>query len=270
MDLTRLLILAALFTLVFGLYQASDASAATLELDSATLQKGYTVVSADGNFSLGVLPQKTTEKLIVKIAKISSEDFPAPSGMKFLSDFYEYDLQPLGKNKKPNLLLSLSFASCLDSEKGLYFYDKNWQQWRLLSEKVAGDKFVATADFPYLIVAVLGKDESLPDALTAQSAIVVNRLNNEIVFNKNIDEIRPIASMTKLMTALVFLENNPGWEKVITMQKDDFVGGATLWVNPSDKITIRDLFYAMLAASKNNAVMALIRSTGLKIGRAHV
>ena len=109
------------------------------------------------------------------------------------------------------------------------------------------------------VAAVIESDNSL----TAVSALVINKKTDEIVFAKNINDQRSIASLTKLMSALVFLDHNPGWSKVVTMKQSDFVGGASLWVKVGDSVTVKDLFYSTMVGSKNNAVMALARSTGL-------
>lgn len=107
--------------------------------------------------------------------------------------------------------------------------------------------------------------------LTADSAIVVDAKTGKVLFEKNGEKILPIASLTKLMTALVFLEHNPGWNKVITYTKsDDDVlqyankhSMAYLKVKIGDQLTVEDLFYSGLVGSANNSIYALIRSTGL-------
>jgi len=53
--------------------------------------------------------------------------------------------------------------------------------------------------------------KSLGIELTAKSALVMDADSGKIVFQKNIDQSLPIASLTKLMTALVFLNTNPDW-----------------------------------------------------------
>jgi len=77
------------------------------------------------------------------------------------------------------------------------------------------------------------------------------------------DEVQPIASLTKLMTALIFLENNPGWDKEYDIGRVDQVPGGILNLFPGDRVTVRDLFYTSLVASDNGATLALARSTGL-------
>lgn len=103
--------------------------------------------------------------------------------------------------------------------------------------------------------------------ITAESALIFEKRTGDVVFEKDAEKIRPVASLTKLMTALVFLDHNPGWEKIVTLEKEDFVGGATLWLKKGDKVKVRDLFYAMLGGSKNNAAEALVRATELTRGK---
>ncbi len=100
--------------------------------------------------------------------------------------------------------------------------------------------------------------------LTAKSAGVIDFSSGKYLFSKNIDQQLPIASLTKLMTALVFLENNPGWQKEVVMQRQDEVAPAK-YIYRGEKVKVRDLFMVSLIASDNNATMALMRSTGLPI-----
>jgi len=101
---------------------------------------------------------------------------------------------------------------------------------------------------------------------TAQSAIAVDLKTGKILYEKNSQEIRPIASLTKLMTALVFLDNNPGWEKEILIKASDRRNGGIIHLNIGESISIRDLFRTALIASDNDATAALSRSTGMGQG----
>jgi len=73
---------------------------------------------------------------------------------------------------------------------------------------------------------------------------------------------RPIASITKLMTALVFLDYEIDLEKKVTYKQKYSMEGAYVLLRPGDVVTARDLFYSSLVASANNAVAALVDSTG--------
>lgn len=77
------------------------------------------------------------------------------------------------------------------------------------------------------------------------------------------DKIQPIASITKLATALTFLDLNPGWDEYYTVKAGDLVGGARIYIQAGDNIKIRDLFNLSLIASANSATKALVAATGL-------
>ncbi|MEK7168059.1 MAG: serine hydrolase, partial [Patescibacteria group bacterium] len=106
-------------------------------------------------------------------------------------------------------------------------------------------------------------DASVGVKVTAQSVLVLDQDSKKILFEKNSGQVRSIASLTKLMTALVFLDNNPGWEKEITMDSSDMRPGGQTQLMAGEKLTARDAFFAMLVGSANEAAVALSRYTGL-------
>lgn len=88
----------------------------------------------------------------------------------------------------------------------------------------------------------------------------------------NADVILPMASLTKLMTALVLLDTNPDWQKSITITQDELdypkslVGSditSEVDLQVGDKLTFYDLWLAMLIASSNQATVALVDNSGL-------
>jgi len=105
--------------------------------------------------------------------------------------------------------------------------------------------------------------ESLGVEVTAKSFIVVEPESGAVLYEKNSQNSRAIASITKLMTALVFLDRAPAWDRPVTMAAEDFREGAQPSLAVGDQVTVKDLFYAMMVASSNEAANALARSTGL-------
>ncbi len=98
---------------------------------------------------------------------------------------------------------------------------------------------------------------------TAQSILAVDVPSGKILYQKNSEKILPIASITKLMTALVFFDYNPGWQKETFTIASDLRNGSTPHLKPGEILTIKDLFYTALVASDNTAIIALTRITGL-------
>jgi D-alanyl-D-alanine endopeptidase (penicillin-binding protein 7) len=107
------------------------------------------------------------------------------------------------------------------------------------------------------------KPESQPAQLAGGSGAVLAAQDHFFLFTKNADAVQPIASISKLMTAIVFLDNNPGWDKVYKVTAADNIPGGHLNLFLGDRVTVKDLFYTSLVASDNGATMALVHATGL-------
>ena len=101
---------------------------------------------------------------------------------------------------------------------------------------------------------------SLGVELTAPMAALIDTRTGEVLFSKGDDRVVPIASITKLMTAMVLLDLEPDWEKRIAIASGDNALEGILYLRTGDMLSARDLFNVMLVGSANNAAMALSRS----------
>ena len=108
-------------------------------------------------------------------------------------------------------------------------------------------------------------NDSIGAKISAKSVLIENSKNNKTLWSKNSDEIRPIASITKLMTALVLLESkNIDWEKEIVIDKSDLNSDFNkLNIYNWEKIKFKDLFISSLIASSNTGIEILIKNTGI-------
>jgi D-alanyl-D-alanine carboxypeptidase len=110
----------------------------------------------------------------------------------------------------------------------------------------------------------LPKDnQSVGMKITAGSSAVLDLNSGAILWSKNSVQPRPLASITKLMTALVFLDHKPDWQTKITIEEKDFREGNRSAFPSGREITVQDLFFSSLVSSSNTATVALARSTGL-------
>lgn len=109
------------------------------------------------------------------------------------------------------------------------------------------------------------KNSSSTDVFStsAVSGLAMDVSEGTVLFEKNADEVRPIASITKLATALVFIDHNPGWDKIYEITKEDRREGGRIYLFKGEKVKVRDLFYLSLVASGNTETIALVSSTGL-------
>ena len=98
----------------------------------------------------------------------------------------------------------------------------------------------------------------VPD-VRAAAAIIYNPETNEVLWEENSQDQRSIASITKVMTATVFLENNPDVSQPVTIARSDVFQASTTHLRPNDKVTVDDLLHLLLIASDNAAARALAR-----------
>ena len=75
------------------------------------------------------------------------------------------------------------------------------------------------------------------------------------------DEICPMASTTKIMTAIVVIENSNLNDIVTVSKKAAKTGGSRLGLKTGDKIKLLDLLYGLLLPSGNDAAYALAEHT---------
>lgn len=77
-------------------------------------------------------------------------------------------------------------------------------------------------------------------AVSARSAVVLDALTGEALFEQNADEILPMASTTKIMTALIALEYGD-LDRVYTVKKEyTLVEGSSMYLREGEKISLRD------------------------------
>lgn len=106
---------------------------------------------------------------------------------------------------------------------------------------------------------VLATDESnLIQQINSKKYVVFDRESGLVLLGKNENKQTPMASTTKIMTAIVVVESNLNLEKeAIVSQKAANIGGSTLGLKKDDKITINDLLYGLLMKSGNDCAIQL-------------
>lgn len=100
--------------------------------------------------------------------------------------------------------------------------------------------------------------------ISAENVILYNLNDNTILYEKNSDEKVSIASITKIMTSIVALENIDDLNDYVTITLKDFngtVGYSKAGFNIGDKVTYEDLLYGILLPSGADAVNAVVNNT---------
>ena len=99
---------------------------------------------------------------------------------------------------------------------------------------------------------------TVPD-LRAEAAIIYSPETGKVLWEENAQDQRSIASITKIMTAAVFLEDNPDLTRDIVIQRADVLRASTTYLRAGYKVTPSDLLHLLLIASDNAAARALAR-----------
>jgi D-alanyl-D-alanine carboxypeptidase (penicillin-binding protein 5/6) len=97
--------------------------------------------------------------------------------------------------------------------------------------------------------------------LTAKSSLAFDVQSGAVLYSDNHDEKLPIASLTKLMTAVVAV-GKLDYDSTATITKDDVrVIGTNMGLLPEEKIKVIDLLKGLLISSSNDAAKALARTS---------
>ena len=104
------------------------------------------------------------------------------------------------------------------------------------------------------------KAEELKLAENAKSAILIEASTGKVLFEKNADEKLVPASMTKMMSMLLIIENIENgvlkWDQKITVSENaSSMGGSQILLETGEKMTVEDLFKGVAIASGNDVVV---------------
>lgn len=111
------------------------------------------------------------------------------------------------------------------------------------------------------IIEVVGEVSKEP-TLNSRAAVVYDRSSKTVIYGKNENEKRAMASTTKIMTCIVVLEKGGLNQKVEVSKKAAGTGGSRLGLRAGDIITIKDLLYGLMLKSGNDAAVTLAESIG--------
>ncbi len=91
-------------------------------------------------------------------------------------------------------------------------------------------------------------------SVSASSAVLIDGDTLEVLFSKNADKVRSMASTTKIMTALLAVESGK-LNEIITVKEKIYIEGTAIGFSKGDKISLEDVCYGMLLESGNDAAV---------------
>ncbi len=151
-------------------------------------------------------------------------------------------------------ILSLYIASTLnlDLELGLNSTLKNTDNIGIVKTASFGFSKLANAE-PVPI-----KNQSFIEPIIhAKSSIAIDLATGDVLYEKNAHENLPIASITKLMTILIILEENQLNEVATVSSNAANTEGSTMFLHSGEQIAVENLLYGALIHSANDAAVAL-------------
>lgn len=123
----------------------------------------------------------------------------------------------------------------------------------------------------FLIIGVLTLNINIKNAycqntkplkVDARNAIAIDRESKTVLFEQNGYELVPMASTTKILTALITIERGNLEEKFTVSKNAASVRGSTVGYRENEEITIRELLYGLMYRSGNDAAITLAEGIG--------
>lgn len=123
----------------------------------------------------------------------------------------------------------------------------------------AEDREIAVRNYP-----IKANVNSYGVVTSARSVIVEDAKSGMVMLGKHPDDVRSIGSVTKLMTALIFLDQNPDLSEFVELDPAlDLIIGGRIYLAFYDGISLEDVLGASLVGSDNTATESLMRFSGL-------
>ncbi len=98
--------------------------------------------------------------------------------------------------------------------------------------------------------------------INARIAVAYDRKSGKVIYGKNENKRTAMASTTKIMTAIVLIENADLNQTITVSAKAAGTGGSRLGLKHNDKITMKDLLYGLMLKSGNDAAVAIAENVG--------
>ena len=97
---------------------------------------------------------------------------------------------------------------------------------------------------------------------SATSAILMDTDSGRIIYQKDIHNVRSVASISKIMTAIVAIESGKLDEIVIIGDEINSAYGSGIYIKVGEELTLRDLVYGLMLRSGNDAALAIAHFVG--------
>jgi D-alanyl-D-alanine carboxypeptidase (penicillin-binding protein 5/6) len=113
----------------------------------------------------------------------------------------------------------------------------------------------------FLLVSFQPKAEAASTVdISAKAAILMDEESGRVLFAENAEQRLPQASLTKIMTALLVIENGDLHKDVVISKNAEETGESSIWLEEGEVLSRNQLLYALMLPSANDAAVALAES----------
>lgn len=113
-----------------------------------------------------------------------------------------------------------------------------------------------------MLILAIPQNTSAAMYVSASSAVLMEQDSGRIIFEKDANTKRRIASITKIMTAILAIESGKLKEKVTVSENAVKAEGSSIYLKAGEKITLEDLVYGLMLRSGNDAAVAIAEAVG--------
>lgn len=110
-------------------------------------------------------------------------------------------------------------------------------------------------------IEVVNQTSNEPE-LNSRIAVAYDRKSGNVIWGKGENKRSAMASTTKIMTAIILIENSDLNQTVTISGKSAGTGGSRLGLKKNDKITLKDLLYGLMLKSGNDSAVAIAETVG--------
>ncbi len=109
-----------------------------------------------------------------------------------------------------------------------------------------------------VLAPVAAAQEQPPPDIAAKAAVMINAGDGRVIYSKNPDMQLPMASTTKMMTALLIIEDGHNMNDTVTCSKRCAeIGESSIYLKEGETLTVEQMLYGLMLPSGNDCAIAL-------------
>lgn len=118
--------------------------------------------------------------------------------------------------------------------------------------------------FVFLLCLLVWTQTALAEepSVSAKSAVLMEKNTGRVLYIKNGHDLLPMASTTKIMTAILAIEHGNLEQEVVVGKNASGIQGSSIWLSAGEKMKLKDMLYGLMLASGNDAAIAIAEHIG--------